>query len=665
MDVDQLFLEAVAAHRRDERGRARDIYEVIVTHSPSHGSARYNLSILLLQDSQWLAALDHLDLLLETYPKHAGAHYSRGRALARLGRYAEARAALTRAAALEPNDPETQLALGNVCSELGRRDEARLAYERVVALAPKNPAGYLSLGRLCVEAAKFAEAKAIVTRGLAIAPDAPQLHFLLGQALIRLREFEASKRALEQAVRLAPGFMLARSYLMRAARFAGDWAVEEQCFAELRKVLGRGNTAEFLMPAPQALYFPFTRHEQLQIALRHARRVEARAVRAPVRVRLPRPDGRPLRVGYLSADFRNSATLHLAIDVLEAHDRAAVDVAMYALATDDSTWGRRARGAARLFRDLSQTSTADAVAQIADDDIDILVDLNVYTQFTRPEIPASRPAPLVAHWLSVSGTAGASWFDYVIADRTVAPAEHFTDYAEACVWLPHCYQPNRRLDDTRPATRAALGLPASGVVFCVFNSQRKLDRLTFESWLRILRQVPDGVLWLLDAPAEKRRRLADHAQGFGVAPERLIYAPNLPHAEHLPRFGGADLFLDSLIHGAHTTASDALRMGVPVLTVTGETFAARVATSLLRTAGLDRLAFATVTEFEAQAVALAHDPMKLARLKAEVAAKVRASPLFDPVRFARNLENGYREMWRRHQAGLAPQPFAVEEITGQ
>lgn len=661
MDVDQLFLEAVAAHRRGERGRARDIYEVIVAHSPSHGPARYNLSVLLLQDSQWQSALGHLDLLLETYPNHAGAHYSRGRALAKLGRHAEALAALTTAAALEPSDPETQLALGNVCSELGRRDEARLAYEQVVALAAANPAGYLSLGRLYIEAAKFAEARAIVTRGLAVAPDNAQLHFLLGQALIRLREFEASKRALEQAVRLAPGFLLARSYLMRAARFAGDWTVEEQCFAELRRVLARGNATEFLMPAPQALYFPFTRHEQLQIAMRHARRVEARAVRAPVRARPPRKDGSPLRIGYLSADFRNSATLHLAIDVLEAHDRAAVDVVMYALATDDSSWGRRAHAAAGLFRDLSQTSTADAVARIADDDIDILVDLNVYTQFTRPEIPASRPAPIVAHWLSVSGTAGASWLDYVIADRTVAPAEHFADYAEACVWLPHCYQPNRHLDDARPATRAALGLPASGTVFCVFNSHRKLDRLTFESWLRILRQVPDGILWLLDAPVEKRQRLADHAQGFGVAPERLVYAPNLPHAEHLPRFGGADIFLDSLIHGAHTTASDALRMGVPVLTVTGETFASRVATSLLRAAGLDRLAFATVADFEAAAVALARDPARLVALKAEVATKVRASPLFDPVRFARNLERAYREMWRRHRAGMTPQPFAVDE----
>lgn len=658
MDTDQLFPEAVNAHQRGERRRARDLYENVLAHNPAHGPARYNLTLLLLEDSKWQEALDQVDLLLGRYPVHAGAHYGRGRALAKLSRHEEALVALMTAARLAPGDPEIHLALGNAYAELERKNDARSAYERVIALAPGHPSGYINLGRLYIEVAKYREARSVAERGLAIAADNPHLNFLLGQALIRLNEFEAGKDALAKAVRLAPDFTLARSYLMRAARFVSDWATEEQCFSELRQALAR-DSAEFMMPAAQALYFPFTRREQRLIMNRQARLAAARAVRPPAVPRAPRRDGAPLRIGYLSADFRDCANPYYTVDVFEAHDRSAVDVVMYSLANDDSAWNRRCRAAARLFRDISDATIAEAVAQIAHDEIDILVDMSVYTQHVRPEILASRPAPVMAHWFGFPGTAGADWFDYVIADRTIVPAEHLADYAEACAWLP-CYQPNRRLDDTSPPSREALGLPRSGVIFCAFNSHRKLDRLTFESWLRILRRTPGSVLWLLEAPAEKRQRLAEHARRFDVAPERLIYASYAPYQAHFPRFGAADLFLDSLIYNAHTVASDALRMGLPLLTVTGETFAARVATSLLRTVGLERLAFTTVAEFEDAAVALATDPAALAALKAEVAAKVRASPLFDPVRFTRHLERAYGEMWRRHAAGLAPESFDVE-----
>ena len=313
------------------------------------------------------------------------------------------------------------------------------------------------------------------------------------------------------------------------------------------------------------------------------------------------------------------------------------------------------------FVDLRTVSHGDAARRIHADGIDILVDLKGYTSGARTAILAPRPAPIQVNFLGYPGTMGADFVDYVLADATVAPMADQPQYAEKIVHLPDCYQPNDRMRAiAEPApTRAQCGLPERGFVFCSFNNSQKLTPGFFAIWMRLLKAVPGSVLWLLGTGATIEANLRREAHSRGVAPERLVFAPMIGLAEHLARYRHADLFLDTLPYNGHTTASDALWAGVPVLTCAGPTFAGRVAASLLKAVGLRELTTASAGEYEALALRLATEPALLTGLRRRLAANRATAPLFDAARFARGIEAAYARMWEIWRAGRPPEPFAV------
>jgi predicted O-linked N-acetylglucosamine transferase (SPINDLY family) len=289
--------------------------------------------------------------------------------------------------------------------------------------------------------------------------------------------------------------------------------------------------------------------------------------------------------------------------------------------------------------------------------------LTGFTTGGRPGILGRRPAPIQANFLGYPGTMGANYIDYILADRIVIPDEHRPHYAEKIVTLPDTYQCNdakRRIAERIPA-RAEVGLPQTGFVFCCFNNSNKILPETFGSWMRLLSQVGDSVLWLLETNPAAVRNLRREAQMRGIAPERLVFAPRASPPEHLARHRLADLFLDTLPYGAHTTASDALWGGLPVLTLVGATFAGRVAASLLHAVGLSELVTYSLDEYEALALGFARDTASLSQLKAKLAGNLKTHPLFDTARFARNLESAFATMYERHRQGQPPQSFAVEQ----
>jgi protein O-GlcNAc transferase len=298
-------------------------------------------------------------------------------------------------------------------------------------------------------------------------------------------------------------------------------------------------------------------------------------------------------------------------------------------------------------------------------EIDILVDLKGYTQDARTSVFAMRPAPIQINYLGFPGTIGAGFMDYIVADQTLIPQDWQHCYAEKIVWLPDSYQANddrRIIADTVPA-RVDLGLPKTGFVFCCFNDNYKITPSVFFIWMRILLAVEHSVLWLFEDNPTAASNLRREAAARGVAPERLVFARRLPNAEHLARHRCADLFLDTLPYGAHTTASDALWAGLPVLTCLGETFAGRVGASLLNAVRLPELVTTTPNAYEKLAIELTRDPARLAALKAKLAGNRLTTPLFDTARFTRHIEAAYAAMMERHRAGLPPDHIHVTRPT--
>jgi len=379
----------------------------------------------------------------------------------------------------------------------------------------------------------------------------------------------------------------------------------------------------------------------------------------------PRIDPAPpqrITLGYLSGDFREHAVASLVAGLFDHHDRDRFAVFGYALGGDDgSAMGARLRAAFDRFTDLDGIPDRDAAAAIRDHGVDILIDLSGHTHRAHPAILALRPAPIQVSYLGYPATLGAGFMDYVIADPFVVPRDQQPHFAESLVHLPDTYMvntPDRAVGEI--PTRAAVGLPATGFVFCCFNDTYKITPGVFDRWMTILKGVPESVLWLRHTDDDTDQHLIREAEARGVPPERLIFAPRVPsQADHLARQDLADLFLDTLPYNAHTTASDALWMGLPVLTQVGKTFASRVAGSLLHAAGLAELVTQSGAEYVATARDLATDPVRLARIRTHLGAARSGSPLFDTARFTRHLEAAYRTMWGRHRGGDPPQPIVV------
>jgi predicted O-linked N-acetylglucosamine transferase (SPINDLY family) len=440
-----------------------------------------------------------------------------------------------------------------------------------------------------------------------------------------------------------------------------DWRNFEPASAALRSWVRGGKIVAPIM----FVAVPSTPAEQLQCAQSWV----AHSFRTPA----PRSPGQArrrdrIRLGYLSADFHQHATSQLMAGVFEHHDRARFEVSAISIGPDDGLqMRRRIEAAVDRFVDAKQHGDADIADLISSLEIDLLVDLKGYTQDARTGILAMRPAPIQVNYLGFPGTIGAGFIDYIIADRTVIAEQDFAAYAEKVVWMPDSYQANdrtRAIADV-PPMRAAHGLAEDAFVFCCFNDNYKITPDTFSSWMRILTAVESSVLWLFEDNAKAADNLRREAAERGVAPERLVFARRLPTAEHLARHRCADLFLDTLPYGAHTTASDALWTCLPVVTCLGETFAGRVGASLLHAIGLPELVTATPTAYEHLAIALARDPQRLTAIRAKLAIHRLRTPLYDTEQFTRDIEAAYAAMVERQRAGLAPDHICLPRSTAE
>lgn len=600
---------------------------------------------------------------IELEPQYAEAHYRLGLACKKLGRIEEAVAAYLRTLELEPAASEAHNDLGNIRQDEGRPSEAIAHYREAIRLSPDYAAAHNNLGGALVRTNQLGEALAVLRRAIELQPDLVNAHLNLGSAHSLLGARDRALQCYRSALRLAPGDAGVGASLLFELQQVCDWSDYEQlCEAQRRSVF---ESPESRIAPFGMLSIPSTPAEQLQCARNHAawqvRGMSRDAAR--LRSRFERKAKPRLRVGYLSDDFREHAVAYLIAEMIELHDRDRFTIVAYSHGHDDggSMRARLARAFDR-FVDIAALSHADAAARIRADDVDILVDLKGYTQHARTEIVALRPAPIQVSYLGYSGTMGAEFIDYLIGDRYVTPPESAEHFAEKLVWLPDSFQVNdrtRAVAQTPP--RNELGLPERSFVYCCFNQTYKIAPRVFAVWMRLLEGVRESVLWLPETNPWAVQNLRREAQRHGIDPERLVFAPKLPHLErHLGRLRAADLFLDTMPYNAHSTASDALWVGLPVLTCEGNTFASRVAGSLLSAVGLQELIARSTEEYEALALRLARMPQELAAVREKLSGIRSSAPLFDTPRFVRNLEAAYVRMWDTYLAGNEPRAIELQ-----
>jgi protein O-GlcNAc transferase len=551
--------------------------------------------------------------------------------------------------AIEAN-PESAVAandLGSVLAQTGRVAEAIPAFRRAIELAPAYPEAHNNLANICQMTGNLEEAVASYQAALRLRPEYAEAYRNLSSALRRLGRMEEAVAALAKAVSIDPGYIEAIALLVYQLKGLCDWRMIDDLTKQLIHSAEGGSGAI----NPFVFLTLETTPRQQRLCAEQWAKTRRLAVNAPLNSTMQVPIGRErITIGYLSANFQEHAMAHLISEMFELHDRSRFRVIGYSYGADDGSAARqRIRESFDLFIDLEHASHADAAARIRADEVDILVDLNGYTTDGRPEIMALRPAPIQVSYMGYPGTMGTRAIDYVLVDRFVVPADQQKNFTETLVHLPHCYLVNdRHRQIARAHSRAKYGLPENGFVFCCFNSPHKITPAIFDIWMRLVEQVPGSLLWLLEtspaAMANLRREAEARLKGGS---ERLIFAPFVTNAEHLARFAVADLFLDTLPYTAHTLTCDALWGGCPVLTSTGETFASRVAGSILHAAGLPELVTSTPAEYEAAALRLANDRAELEILRARIQKSRMEAPLFDTPRFTRAIETAFESMMQK------------------
>ena len=683
---------ALAALKRHDEALAS--YERALKIAPRNADALTNRADALCDLGRPTEALASYDQALAINPRHVAALVNRGLVLRELGRAAEALASYDAALAVDPNDVEAWNNRGVALQDLGRQTEALTSYERALALSPDYVDALVNRGNALLTLKRPAEAAASYARVLVLKPDFADAYNYRGHALADLGRFEEALASYDKAVALKPDHFEAR---LNRARVLGKLDRYQEAIAEYDKLriskpdlpnllsdvahchattchwsewieLTQELTARALAGTVAVdpflfLAFDSTSEQQLACARNWLRLKKVAAVAREWQ--LSDFAGDRIRVAYLSADFHRHATAHLIAELFELHDRKRFEIIGVSYGPDDGSKirSRLIKSFDRFF-DVTTRTDEDVAKLLRDLKVHIAVDLKGHTTDARIGILARRAAPIQASYLGFPGTSGADFIDYAIADRIVLPVDQQPFYTEKIVHLPDSYQVNdskRQIGSPIPS-RSELGLPEQAFVFCCFNNTWKITSGMFDIWMRLLTAVDDSVLWLYRSNALAAENLRKEAQVRGVDPARLVFAPHMDVPEHLARLTRADLFLDTLPYNAHTTASDALWAGVPVVTCLGPTFAGRVAASLLQAVGLPELVTRSLEEYEALARKLASEPALLQSIKQKLQQNRLSAPLFDSDRFRRHIEAAYATMWEMRQRGESPRSFSVDPI---
>ncbi|MEJ2411023.1 MAG: tetratricopeptide repeat protein [Novosphingobium sp.] len=610
-------------------------YDKAIALAPDYFEALNNRGIALQNQGCVPEALASFDRAIGLNPGYTKAHVNRGLALGKLKRLDEALACFDLAIRLEPALAEAYSNKGNVLLTMNRPCDALAHFDKAIALKGNLASAHVNRGNALIALKRWDEAVVSYDRSIALAPGDAMAFRNRGIALHKLKRPDEALASYRRAHQIAPDSARDLAEVRYLEAHLCIWN-DGNGFADV--------PADMAVPPFYMLRFEDNPQKQMECA--RAWCAEQYGAIVPAEVK-PHASGGKIRIGYFSADFHNHATMYLMARLFELHDKSRFEIHAFSYGPDVQDEMRlRLINAVDAFHQVERLDDEAAARLAREAEIDIAIDLKGHTENARPGIFAYRAAPVQAQYLGYPGTMGAEFIDYIIADPVTIPPHCERFYTEQVVRLPHSYQVNddRRAISDRIFTRAELGLPEDGFVFCCFNNNYKITPSEFDIWMRLLSQIEGSVLWLFRDNAPAAENLRGEAAKRGVAPERLVFADRMPQADHLARQRCADLFLDTFAFNAHTTASDALWSGLPLVTRLGQSFAARVAGSLLHAVDLPELTTETPEAYEALALKLAADPAALAAVKAKLAINLSTSPLFDTAQFTRDIETVYERL---------------------
>lgn len=659
-DFDVLHRLGMVQGQRENYQSAADLIEQALAVEPDNAAANCSLGNCLRGLGMHQAALTRYDRALALRPDDADAWNNRGATLRDLKALTQALDSFDRALAINPNHVVALDNRGTVLGDLKRPFDALACHDRALSINAGYVLGHCNRGTLLRLLGRYDEALASFTRGLALDPNHLPSLLNRGMLLIHLARTEDAAADLSRLISLAPDYDFALGHLLHARMRCCDWNDLATLLTAIAKGVQDGKKVAEPYSYVGVATSPGLFYRCTEI---HAR--ERFPAVAGAHAHVPRRTHHKIRLGYVSGEFRQHATSILIAELMEKHDASRFEWYAFDNGWDDnSSMRRRLTGAFKEMVDISQQVDGDAARAVYEREIDILIDLNGHVGRARPGVFGLRPAPVQVNWLGFPGSTAADFMDYIIADAHTIPSADEAWYAERIVRLPDTYQVNdarRTVSESLPS-RSAVQLPERAFVFCCFNNCYKITPEVFDVWMRLLRAVDHSVLWLLEDSAAASRNLRSEATARGVDASRLVFAPHMPLADHLSRQRLADLFLDTLPCNAHTTASDALWAGLPLLTCTGTTFAGRVAGSLLHAIGLPELVAQDLVQYEALALQLATQPSVLSGLRARLQRNKYTHPLFNTERFRQHIENAYVLMHERRLRGEAPVSFSVAPI---
>jgi len=618
---------------------------------PQNIEVQCNLASLQLTNGDADGAIERLRAALRMAPGHSAVLLGLGNALMAAARYTEARESYALATYGAQGHPGLRLNLAAAELQIGRAEQAQVHIAEALQIHPRFDAAYALLGQVLSRLGQPAQAAEAWLQAERLAPRNAQYPLEAGQLLEETGMLAAAAEAYARAVQLLPDNGPALSQLVFVQRKRCDWRELDSLSQSLLRLV----EADVVVSPFVMLSEDVSATVQERAATTYAAMIERES--AALRKRLDLVHAKaapnsPIQVGFVADGFNEHATGLLIVALIEALADDGMQLHLFATTADDGGPIRRRLAQAATLHDVSALDHEQTARRIHETSIEILFDLNGYSGRNTAKLMALRAAPLQVNWLAYPGTSGAAWMDYLLADKIVVPDVERVHVSEKLLRLPRCYQPS---DITRtipaPPSRAECGLPETGIVFACFNNNYKLNQAAFARLMLIAHQVPDSVLWLLSGPEGADDRLRAAATAAGIAPERLIFLPRLPHADYLARYAHVDLFLDTLPYGAHTTASDALWAGCPLLTCSGTTFAGRVASSLLTQAGLPELITEDEESFIAMATSLGKQPEALRTLRRHLAQQRASNPLFDMRGFAADFSRTVQTISARHRIG--------------
>jgi len=651
--VDTLYLLGVAEFQLGNHQAAVNLYDKVIKIKPDHMMAYNNLGIVLGMGSRWQEALAVYEKAIQVNSEFAITYYNKGQALIEIRQYEAAISTFDKALALQPDFAEALLNRAFAHYSLKNYESALLDLNQAIRIQPQNAKALNSRGLNFYGLHRINEALQDFELAIHLQPNLAEAWYNRGNVLNDLKRFDDSLESFDKALAIQPEIDFLLGTWIHSKMMVGDWKGFETNLELLTYRIGQNKKSTASFAVLTLIDSLEAQRKAAEIWVRE--KFPSNPVLGPIKKSAKKDK---IRIGYFSPDFRNHPMAQWVAELFELHNKNKFEVfGFYFGPPTADAMHKRIAGAFTTFLSVSDKSDQEIALLSRELGIDIAIDLAGFTEFSRTGIFAFRAAPLQVNYIGYPGTMGAEYIDYIIADATLVPEKSIEFYSEKIIYLPNSYKPSDRqirIAD-RVFSREELGLPQQSFVYCCFNNNFKITPNTFDSWMRILKATQDSVLWLMEVNSTAAINLRKEAANRGVNPERIVFAKRMDLPEHLARHKAADLFLDTLPYNAHTTASDALWSGLPVLTCVGESFAARVAASLLNAIELSELVTNSQESYESLAISLAKDSARLLDLKEKLDKKRLTSPLFDTDLFIRNLEKAYTKIYTRYVDGQSPE----------